>query len=77
MGWARVGSERPDPAPSSADLVAAVEAVGGAIDDLGESLADAGRQHLRKLRRQFEELEAIVRAQSAPESPDQESSGEE
>ncbi len=75
MGWARVGSERPDPAPSSADLVAAVEAVGGAIDDLGESLDDAGRQHLRKLRRRFEELEAIVRAQSAPESPDQESSG--
>ncbi len=74
MSWARVGSERPDPAPSSADLVASVEAVGGAIDDLGESLDDAGRQHLRKLRRRFEELEAIVRAQSAPESPDQESS---
>ncbi len=74
MGWVREGSERADPASSSADLDRAVESVGGAIDELAESLDAAGRQHLRKLRRRFEELEAIVRAQSAPESPDQESS---
>jgi hypothetical protein len=74
MGWVREGSERADPASSSADLDRAVESVGGAIDELAESLDAAGREHLRRLRRRFEELEAIVRAQSAPESPDQESS---
>ncbi len=66
----------PDSDSTSSSLHEAVERVSESIELLAEELAQPrhrldrfGRNRLEEVRQRFEELEAIVRAQSDPESP--------